>query len=194
MAKKDKNKMIGAAMAGAAMTGAAITGVPMAGAAMTGAMVLNTLLKKYGDTPISQIKDLASVETVSPRWEDRPKSNIVKWLMDKSGRTLDEIAKGLGCTTTYLNNKLHRDSFSLDDMIIIAYICGYRVSFTSSNPDDKKHSTYQIDVLDYFGTSNTDAVERLLEFEKQQKIQKKDEYEELKARLAHLKEEYGFED
>ena len=183
MAEKDKRKSANTSIAGISAAAVAST-----------AMIVETLLKKYGDTPLSQIKGVESVETVSPTWENRPKSNIVKWLMDKSGRTLDEVAMGLGCTTTYLNNKLHRDSFSMDDMIIVAYVCGYGVTFTSNNPEDKERSTYQIDVQDYFGASDPAALERLLKYEKRLKIQKKDEYEELKAKLAQMKAEYGFED
>ena len=82
-----------------------------------GKAYVDEFLKQYGDVPLSQIAGVESVEPVSETWEDRPKSNIVKWLMDKSGRSLEEVAESLGCTTSYLNNKLHRDSFSLDDMI-----------------------------------------------------------------------------
>ena len=159
-----------------------------------GKAYVDEFLKQYGDVPLSQIAGVESVEPVSETWEDRPKSNIVKWLMDKSGRSLEEVAESLGCTTSYLNNKLHRDSFSLDDMIIVAYICGYAMTFTSNNPDDDKRSTFQIDVQEYFGSSNTEALRRLYEYEKRLKIKKKAEYDELKAKLEQMKAEYGFED
>lgn len=159
-----------------------------------GKALVDQFLEKYGDTPLSQIIGVDSVEMVSPTWENRPKSNMVKWLMEKSGRSLEDIAEGLGCSITYLNNKLHRDSFSLDDMIIVAYVCGYALTFTSNNPDDKDRSTFQIDVKDYFRARDTNALARLYEYEKRLKNQKKDEYEELKAKLAQMKAEYGFED
>ena len=159
-----------------------------------GKAYLDELLKEYGDTPLSQIAGMESVEAVSETWEDRPKSNIVKWMMEKSGRTLADIAEGLNCTTSYLNNKLHRDSFSLDDLIIVAYICGYTMTFTSNNPDAKERSTFQIDVQEYFGSSNVEALERLYEYERRLKDRKKAEYDELKAKLEQMKTEYGFED
>ncbi len=141
-----------------------------------------------------KIEGLDSVETVSSTWENRPKSNIVKWLMEQSGRTLDEIARSLGCKTSYLNNKLHRDSFSVDDMVIIAYVCGYAMTFTANNPDDTTRSTFQIDVEKYFQSYDEEVLNRLRVCEQRLRMQKKDEYEELKAKLAQMKEEYGFED
>jgi len=159
-----------------------------------GKKYVDEFLRLYGDMPLSQIEGVESVEPVSSTWEDRPKSNIVKWLMYKSGRSLEEVAESLGCTTSYLNNKLHRDSFSLDDMIIVAYVCGYVMTFTSNNPDDEERSTFQIDVQEYFGSSNTEALRRLYEYEKRLKIKKKAEYDELKAKLEQMKAEYGFED
>ena len=114
--------------------------------------------------------------------------------MDKSGRSLDDVAEGLGCSTSYLNNKLHRYSFSLDDMIILAYVCGYALTFSSNSSDDKERSTFQIDVQDYFGANNTDALARLYAYEQKWKAQKKAEYDELKAKQEQMKSEYSFED
>lgn len=159
-----------------------------------GKSYVGEILKLYGDITLNQIADVEAVEPVSETWKDRPKSNIVKWLMDKSGRSLEEIAESLGCKPSYLNNKLHRDSFSLDDMIIVAYVCGYAITITSNNPDDEERSTFQIDVREYFGSSNPDALRNLYEYEKRMKIQKKAEYDALKARLEQMKTEYGFED
>lgn len=121
-------------------------------------------------------------------------SDIVKWMMEKSGRTIADIAEALNCTTSYLNNKLHLDSFSLDDLIIVAYICGYTMTFTSNNPDAKERSIFQIDVQKYFGSSNVEALKRLYEYERRLKDRKKAEYDELKAKLEQMKTEYGFED
>lgn len=151
-------------------------------------------LKKYGDTPLSQIEGMDTVGTVSTTWEERPRSNIVKWLMDKSGRSLEDIAAGLGCSVSYLNNKLHRDSFSLDDMIITSYVCGFALTFTSNDQDESKRCTYQIDVIDYFGSRDEEALARLYAYEKGLREQKKAEYEKMKAQLAQMQEEYGFED
>lgn len=160
-----------------------------------GKSIAEQLTKLYDScTLLSQISGMDTIETVSPTWESRPKSNIVKWLMDKSGRSLEDIAMALGCTTSYLNNKLHRDSFSLDDMIVVAYICGYALTFTSNNPDDKERSTFQIDVQDYFSSSNKDALERLYRCERQIKARKRAEYEALKTQLEKMKAQYGFED
>ena len=160
----------------------------------SGKQYVAQILEEYGETTLNRVSNVDSVETVSSTWEKRPKSNIVKWLMDKSGRSINEIAECLGCTASYLNNKLHRDSFSLDDLIIVAYVCGYALTFTSNNPDDKERSTYQIDVQEYFSANNADALTRLFEFEKRTKERKKAEYDRLKAKLEQMKAEYGFDD
>ena len=160
----------------------------------SGRRIVENLLQEIGDTPLSQLKGIESVDIVSATWEERPKSNIVKWLMDKSGKSIEDIAESLGCSTTYMNNKLYRDSFSFDDMIIVAYVCGYAMTFTANNPDDKMRDTYQINVEKYFNSYDEDALKRLRAYEQKLRMQKKDEYEELKAKLEQLKVEYGFED
>ena len=114
--------------------------------------------------------------------------------MDRSGCTMEDVATALGCSVPYLNNKLHRDSFSLDDMIIVAYICGYSMTFTSNDPEKRDLDTVQIDVKDYFAARDMEALDRLLLYEYEMKERKYLEYEELKAQLAKMKETYGFKD
>lgn len=155
-----------------------------------GRAAVEALLEEYGDIQLSRIEGLPSVGTVSQTWRNRPKSNIVKRLMEKSGRTLDEIAEGLGCSKSYLNNKLHRDSFSVDDLVIIAYICGYAVAFIAKGADSDVQDQIQIDVEEYFSSYDDDALNRLKKHERGNRLR----YEELKARVAQMKAEYGFED
>ena len=155
---------------------------------------LEEYIKKFGKLPLSQISGIAVSAAVSKIWEKKPRSNIVKLLMEKSGKSADDIAESLGFTTTYFNNKLQRESFSLDDIIVIAYVCGYVLTFTSNNPDEEERDTFQIDVHDYLEARNQKALLHLYVYEDGLKKKKKEEYDKLKAKLEQMKVEYGFED
>lgn len=50
-------------------------------------------------------------------------SEKVKHIMANCGLSLDDISKYLGITTQSLRNKLNRDSFSINDLIIISHLC-----------------------------------------------------------------------
>ena len=159
-----------------------------------GEEAVNELLAKYGGVPLNQVGDMKSVDLINDSFDNRPRSNIVKWMMEKSNKTVDDLAVCLGCTTTFINNKLHRGTFSFDDLIMIAYICGFFITITDNNPDEEVRCTYQIDVKDYFRNYNEDALEQLFAYEERVRKQQKAEYDELKAKLEKMKEEYGFED
>ncbi len=159
-----------------------------------GKEVTEALLQKIGDYSFNKLEGVKTVDVVSPKWENRPKSNLVKWLMDKSDISLDDLAAALGYSPSYLNNKFHRDSFSLEDLIVVAYICGFSLTFTSNNPDQEKQESYQIDVKEFFSASDADTLMKIVEYEQNMKKRKKAEYDELKAKLEKLKAEFGFED
>ena len=159
-----------------------------------GEEAVNELLAKYGGVPLNQVGDMKSVDLINDSFDNRPRSNLVKWMMEKSNKTVDDLAECLGCTTTFINNKLHRGTFSFDDLIMIAYICGFFITITDNNPDEEERCTYQIDVKDYFRNYNKDALEQLFAYEERVRKQQKAEYDKLKAKLEKMKEEYGFED
>lgn len=50
-------------------------------------------------------------------------SEKVKYMMAKCSLNLDDISEYLGITTQSLRNKLNRDSFSINDLIIISHLC-----------------------------------------------------------------------
>lgn len=50
-------------------------------------------------------------------------SEKVKYMMEKCYLSLDDISEYLGITTQSLRNKLNRDSFSINDLIIISHLC-----------------------------------------------------------------------
>ena len=113
--------------------------------------------------------------------------------MSKSSKTTSDIATGLGCSKAYLNNKLHRNSFSLDDIIKVAYICGYSLTFTSNRPEENEHKSFQIDLGEYF-KHNKWALIRLFNYDQDEKEKRRAKYETLKSELEHMKKEYGFDD
>lgn len=151
-------------------------------------------LKENEIAPLSLVEGIPTITPVNSKWKDRPKSNIIKWFMETSGRTSEEVSNGLDCNDAYFNNKLYRDSFSLEDILIAAYICGYAVTFTSINTDIDKRSTYQIDTQDYFRATDAEALQRLWTYEKDLRERKKEQYKILKAQLERMKDEFGFED
>lgn len=63
-------------------------------------------------------------------WDGREKSRLVRYLMlNASGPRLThaDIAKCLGTKTNYANNKITRNSFSVEDIVRIAKRAGYTV-------------------------------------------------------------------
>ena len=151
-------------------------------------------MEDYLGIPLKQVDGMESVGTVKDTWEDRPRTNLVKWLMEKSGKSVEEIASAMGRSVAYLNNKIHRGTFSLDEVIFISYICGFAITMTSNDPDAKDLPSYQIDVYEYFHKYDEEALKRLYEYEKKMRDQKKEEYEKLKDQLEKMKEQFGFED
>mgnify|MGYP000910665905 CR=1 FL=1 len=155
---------------------------------------LERLLKEIGDTPMSKLRDMDAVDYDNPKWYDRPKTRIVKWLMDQSGVGVDLLAEYLGCSKQYLNNKMTRDSFSLDDLIIAAYACGYEFTLTSNTEDKEKRESYAIHIDEYFKAVDDEVLVRISDIEKESKANIKAEYERKKAELERMKQAYGFDD
>ena len=146
-----------------------------------------------------QHKRMYPAKSVSDIWGGRPKSRLVKWLMDKGDRTLSDIASCLGCSTAYLNNKLHRDSFSFEELLVIAYICGYVVTLISNDTkgaEDSKREPYQIDVMEHLraNQSNAKLLDSLVQFKKDEEEKRYIEYKKLKEKVERMKAEYGYQD
>lgn len=63
-------------------------------------------------------------------WDGREKSRLVRYLMlNASGHRLTyaDVGECLGTTTNYANNKMTRNSFSVEDVVRIAKRAGYTV-------------------------------------------------------------------
>ena len=150
------------------------------------------LLSKYKAMPVN--RHIEPVDIVSDTWKGRPKANIVKWLMARSGTGLETVASYLGCTVNDLNNKLTRDSFSFDDLILVAYACGYTFVLVNNNEEIESSDSFRVDLVDFFRDSDEQVLERVSQRAEEELKAKREEYEKKKAELERMKEEYGFED
>ena len=161
---------------------------PVAGAVVAAGSLLSAI---YKSLPVN--KNIAPVEPVSDTWKNRPKANMVKWMMRQSGTSLDEVAGHLGCSVSYLNNKLTRESFSFEDLLLAAYACGYTFVLVNNNEEINGEDSFRVDLLQHF-ESEKEVLERINSIEEKKKAAKRAEYEAKKAELERMKAEYGFED
>ena len=181
-----------ATLLGLASLGVASGVVPAASTIPLAAGVIYSLIKKYRSLPVN--KNTAHVEAVSDTWKTRPKANMIKWLMKQSGTSLESVAEHLGCSVSYLNNKLNRDSFSLDDLILAAYACGYSFVLVKNDELIDYPAMCRLDLLEYFRYSDPEVLKRINAIEEGVQKARREEYEQKKAELERMKKEYGFED
>ena len=155
---------------------------------------IEPIVVKYGGTPIDKIPGGEIIRAVNKTWAHRPKSNIIKWLTEKSNVDFDRLANYLGCSRAYFNNKLSRDSFSFDDFVLAAYACGYSIVFTKYNEKDACINSYVVDFMDYFENYKPEIILNTVQLLQRENHEKRAEYERKKAELEKMKAEYGFED
>ena len=96
-------------------------------------------------------------------------SDIVRKMIKKKNISIKKIANYLNCTEQSFRNKLSRNSFSIKDIMITAYVCD---------------ATVTIDYAAYTGDFDTDFlnISQYLpdeEFERIEKLKKRDLLEEL---------------
>lgn len=154
--------------------------------------MVSALAARYLSLPVN--KDTKPVGSVNGTWKGRPKANLVKWLMQRSGASLDTVAAYLGCSVNYLNNKLSRDSFSFDDLILVAYACGYTFMLAGNNEEVTSATSYRVDLLSFFEDNDPDILSRISIIEESKQKAARREYEEKKAELERLRTKYGFDD
>lgn len=78
------------------------------------------------------------------KWRSRPKSAIVKTLMCTSNLSREDTANVIGCSVKYFDNKLTRNSFSLEDICKIAKKSGFSLVLVSDDYDTA------IDISDFY--------------------------------------------
>lgn len=163
---------------------------PGAGIAVAATTLLALIYKAL---PVN--KSIAPVEPVSDTWKNRPKANLVKWMMKQSDTSLEEVAAHLGCSVSYLNNKLTRESFSFEDLLLAAYACGYTFVVVNNKEEMKSEDSFRVDLLSHFDNEQgKEVLERINKIEEEKKKAIRAEYEAKKAELERMKTEYGFED
>ena len=141
------------------------------------------------DNKTTAEKKIPSVELISEIWENRRKSNLVKWLMVRSNLSMDEMAEYLGCSKQYLNNKFSRDCFSVEDTIIAAFACECQLAVLGG--DGK--TIHRLDPEEFLA-KDEETWARVLELKEKSADNRRAEYEHKKAELERMKREYGFED
>ena len=147
---------------------------PVAGAVVAAGSLLSAI---YKSLPVN--KKIAPLEPVSNTWKNRPKANMVKWMMKQSGTSLDKIAAYLGCSVSYLNNNA----------------CGYTFVLVNNNEEISSEDSFRVDLLSHFDNEEGEKVlARINAIEEAKKQAKRAEYEAKKAELERMKAEYGFED
>ena len=152
-----------------------------------------SLIAKYKALPVN--KNIAPVEPVSDTWKNRPKANMVKWMMKQSETSLEDVAAYLDCSVSYLNNKLTRESFSFEDLLLAAYACGYTFVLVNNSQEISGEDTYRVDLLQHFDNKEGEEVlKRVNAIEEKKRQAKRAEYEAKKAELERMKAEFGFED
>ena len=131
-----------------------------------------------------KLDDIPYLCPIDEKWENRPKSNIVKHMMSTNyaGLEFKDMAHVLGTTETYFNNKIYRDSFSFEDLVILAEACGFSVCFIDKEGD--RHFKPTMDI---------EAVYRIKDLKRQRIDSKMRKYKELKAEVEKLKKELKIE-
>lgn len=131
-------------------------------------------------------------------WESRPKSNLVKWLMQYGNVTYDEAAIVLNISKSYFNNKLHRNSFSFEDIVAIAQVCGYELTFRAYDSSiDEDHDTLGALPAMFCDSEVYERINKVYEMREErkhkdeEKLRYQEEYLRLKQELAEFKEKYG---
>lgn len=141
---------------------------------------------------IQEMTDEAGIDEKA--WEGRPKSKLVKWLMGVSDKSIAEVAEYIGCQSATLNNKLFRDSFTVEDIVLAAHACGFTLVLINNKTTEGNELFQLIDYKTMFQTKDPDVIARVEKLDDKERQKKADEYQRMKEQLEKMKAEYGFED
>lgn len=135
------------------------------------------------------IEAIPEVPIMTETWRERKKSNLVKWLMsrfDLIGNT-DFAAEIVGCSVQYFNGKLHRDSFSIDDIIALTEATDLTICFLDKNGNPVN----KISAYEWFDGYKEDYIQWLNNFKDKQDKFEYDQYLELKRRVDEYEREHN---
>lgn len=148
-----------------------------------GKEIFDKLIDTYGDVTLTEVEN--------GKWRNRKKSYLVKKLLAERHKIRrQDLGDYLDIPKGTLDWRFNKDSFSFDDLIIIAYACDYNIAFL----DKVGNRNILINAIDWFTDYDDEVVERLKKLKGTDPIKKRSEYEKKKAELERMKEEYGFED
>lgn len=120
------------------------------------------------------------IELTDPRWADRPKSNLINWLLKNSNVKRQDLIVLLGASRPYFENKMSLNRFSLEDILLAADLCNFSLALVSK----KDRSVHELNFRDFVGDISEQS-ERFLSM-------KRAEYDQLKEKAKKLEEEFGF--
>lgn len=124
-------------------------------------------------------------------WKKRPKSLLVKELMEHSGCSPLDFSEILDCSENYFNLKLSRESFSLKEILVLLYASNLTVCLVNNNDG----TTWKMISSKEWYPEETERFDELKKQKQKQEYEKKhSEYEKLKTELETMKELYGFKD
>lgn len=148
-----------------------------AGREMTAAII-----ERYGDKSLSELIEESQ----------RPKSMLIYKMMAGLGVSFTTMAHYLMCTPQSLRNKLSRDSFSLDDLIAAANVCGYDLILRKKDRSEE----IVVDADDYFKNSDSEKSlkqwARLYLFKEEEYKRREKEMAQLQERMEKLKSELDY--
>lgn len=121
------------------------------------------------------------IELTDPRWLDRPKSNLINWLLKNSNVKRQDLMVLLNVSRPYFENKMSRNCFSLEDILLAADLCNFSLALVSK----KDRSVHELNFRDFVGDISEQS-EKFLSL-------KRAEYDRLKEKAKKLEEEFGFE-
>lgn len=122
------------------------------------------------DVYFKHMEDHSITERMDKTWGNRPKSKIVKSLMEVGHLNGRAVAEKLGVSVQYFNNKLHRNSWSFEDLIQVADACGY--SFVLMPTDaahmvmlDQRVDVYEDGYKDGYNQAKAEMLKKIKEME-----------------------------
>ncbi|MGI6105125.1 MAG: hypothetical protein ACOYD7_02910 [Raoultibacter sp.] len=127
-------------------------------------------------------------------WQSHPKSNMVKWMMDRAQISVERLSRYLGCKPQSLRNKMFRDSFSIDDLVATSYACGFTITFLENEAPGRGEEFLVIDPELFFEKSNPAALDRLKAADDKEMAEKEARYRKLVAELKEMQSELGIEE
>lgn len=77
-------------------------------------------------------------------------SDFIRKMMKESDVSVSDAAECIGCGNGTFRNKLTQDRFSVENLIVIAELCGYKLTFV---PDDDKKESEPLTVNEYVNNS-----------------------------------------